>query len=247
MQDNWQKRWGRQPTPEELDGLIQQFIRETVLYREALAMGLNRHDTVIRRHLARKMEFLANDLVSLAPPTDADLQAYFNEHRERYREPARYTFTQVFFDPDKRGDATLDDAKQIKAALITGGGDTGDTSALGDGLMQQNYYPEKSQVDIQKQFGGGFADSVAALSPGQWHGPVLSGYGVHLVFVHSVSEPPPAVLDEVREPVVRDWQNDRRETMNDAFYVKLRDRYTIVIEDVEPQPEKVAAAQEPAR
>jgi len=244
MRTSWQKRWNRPPTPEEFDGLIQQYIKETVLYREALTMGLNQHDTVIRRRLAQKMEFLAKDLVSLAPPIDAELQAYFDEHRERYREPMRYTFTQVFFDPDKRGDATLADAEQVKKALIARGDGIEDAGALGDALMLQNYYPEKSQRDIQKQLGGGFANSVVALSPGQWHGPVLSGYGVHLVFVHSVSDPPPAVLAEVREQVMQDWQSERREALNEKFYANLRDRYTIIIEDAVPRTDRVASLRE---
>src|SRR5210317_898051 len=110
MQSSWQKRWNRPPTAEEFDGLIQQYIKETVLYREALTMGLNQLDQVIRRRLAQKLEFLAKDLVQLTPPTDEELQAYFDAHRDRYQQPARYTFTQVFFDPDKRGNATLKDA-----------------------------------------------------------------------------------------------------------------------------------------
>ena len=108
MQTSWQKRWNRPPTDKELVGLIQQYIRETVLYREALTMGLNQHDQVIRRRLAQKLEFLAKDLVALTPPTDEELQAYFDEHRERYQAPVLYTFTQVYIDPDKRGDATLE-------------------------------------------------------------------------------------------------------------------------------------------
>ena len=117
MQTAWQKRWNRPPTAAEFDGLIQQYIKETVLYREALTMGLNQHDQVIRRRLAQKLEFLAKDLVALTPPTEEELQSYFESHLDRYQEPTRYTFTQVFIDPDKRGDATLDDAEVIKATL----------------------------------------------------------------------------------------------------------------------------------
>ena len=119
MRSSWQKRWNRPPTPEEFDGLIQQYIRETVLYREALTMGLNQHDQVIRRRLAQKLEFLAKDLVALTPPSEEELVAYFETHKDRYQQPALYTFTQVFIDPDKRGDTTLTDAEAIKATLKT--------------------------------------------------------------------------------------------------------------------------------
>jgi peptidyl-prolyl cis-trans isomerase C len=245
MQTSWQKRWNRPPTAEEFDGLIQQYIKETVLYREALTMGLNQHDQVIRRRLAQKLEFLAKDLVALTPPTEAELQSYFAEHQERYQEPALYTFTQVFIDPDKRGDTTLDDAEAIKATLIAKGDAIEDAGARGDDFMLQNYYPQKDPLEIQKLFGSGFAESLVELSPGQWHGPVLSGYGVHLVYVSNVSEPPAPDFAKLRERVVQDWTTDRGEELNDKFYANLREQYTVVIEEP-AEEDKVAAVQEQA-
>ena len=242
MQTSWQKRWNRPPTAQEFDGLIQQYIKETVLYREALTMGLNKHDQVIRRRLAQKLEFLAKDLVALTPPTDEELQTYFDTHQDRYQEPALYTFTQVFIDPDKRGDTTLDDAEVIKATLIAQGDSIEDPGALGDDFMLQNYYPEKDAVEIQKLFGSGFAESLLELSPGQWHGPVLSGYGVHLVYVSNITEPPPPDFAEERERVVQDWTTEKGEALNDQFYANLRDGYTVVIEEPE-QKDEVAAVQ----
>ena len=246
MQSSWQKRWNRPPTVKELDGLIQQYIRETVLYREALTMGLNQHDQVIRRRLAQKLEFLARDLVALTPPTAEELQVYFAENRDRYQEPVRYTFTQVFIDPDKRGDATLANAEAIKATLIAKGDALEDPGAMGDDLMLQNYYPEKDPIEIRKYFGNGFAESLVELSPGQWHGPVLSGYGVHLVYVSTVSEPPAPVFEELRERVVQDWKTEQGEELNEKFYASLREQYTVVIEEPE-EDDSVAAVQGPAR
>ena len=240
MQTAWQKRWNRPPTAEEFDGLIQQYIRETVLYREALTMGLNKHDQVIRRRLAQKLEFIAKDLVALTPPTDEELLTYFDAHQDRYQEPARYTFTQVFIDPDKRGDATLADAEKIKATLKARSDAIEDAGALGDTFMLQNYYPEKEQAEIQKLFGSGFAESLVELSVGQWHGPVLSGYGVHLVYVDNVSEPPAPVFAEVRERVMQDWKTEKSEELNENFYANLRDRYTVVIEELKEE-DKVTA------
>jgi len=243
MKTSWQKRWNRPPTAKEFDGLIQQYIRETVLYREALTMGLNKHDQIIRRRLAQKLEFLAKDLVTLIPPTDEELLTYFEEHQARYQEPALYTFTQVFIDPDKRGDTTLDDAEAIKATLIAQGEKAiEDAGTLGDDFMLQNYYPENDQLSIQKQFGSGFTESLIKLSPRQWHGPVLSGYGVHLVYVSSISKPPAPVFAEVRERVVQDWTTDKSEEINKQFYTSLREQYTVVIEEPE-QKDKAAAVQ----
>ena len=231
MNTVWQKRWSRAPTSDELDGLIKQYIKETVLYREALTMGLNKHDQVIRRRLAQKLEFLAKDLVALTPPTEEELQAYFIEHQQYYSEPTHYTFTQVFIDPDKRGDATLDDAEKIKATLIARGENIDDASELGDDLMLQNYYPENNQAEIQKRFGSGFAESLVELTPGQWHGPVLSGYGVHLVYLHSIVEPPAIVFEDVRQRVTLDWETEKGIELNEQFYKSLREQYTIVIEE----------------
>jgi hypothetical protein len=245
MQSAWQKRWNRPPTDAEFEGLIQQYIKETVLYREALTMGLNKHDQVIRRRLAQKLEFLARDLVALTPPTDEELQRYLSEHQDSYQEPARYTFTQVFIDPDKRGDATLEHAETIKTTLIVQGDAVDNAGALGDDFMLQNYYPEKDQLEIQKLFGSGFAESLVDLSPGQWHGPVLSGYGVHLVYVSNISEPPLPVFSEVRERVAQDWKAEKGDELNEQFYANLRDRYTIIIEEPE-QKDKVAAMPEQA-
>jgi peptidyl-prolyl cis-trans isomerase C len=232
MRTSWEKRWNRPPTAQEFDGLVQQYIRETVLYREALTMGLNQHDGVIRRRLAQKLEFLAKDLVALTPPTEEELTTYFDEHGERYQEPPRFTFTQVFIDPDKRGDATLDDAAAIKAQLIAQGDAIEDPGALGDDFMLQNYYQEKDGLEIRKQFGSGFAESLAALSPGEWHGPVLSGYGTHVVYVHHIVEPPAPIFAEVRERVTQDWTSAKSEELNEQFYASLREQYTVVIEEV---------------
>ncbi len=230
MRTAWEKRWNRPPTTAELDGLVQQYIRETVLYREALTMGLNQHDQVIRRRLAQKLEFLAKDLVALTPPTDEELRAYFAEHEARYQLPKRYTFTQVYVDPDKRGEATLADAERIKAQLIALGETIGDAGALGDTFMLQTYYPDKEPLEIQKNFGSGFTEALVELSPGQWHGPVLSGYGVHLVYVSNITQPPPPVFAELRERVEQDWTLEKGEELNEQFYANLRDRYTVVIE-----------------
>jgi len=130
--------------------------------------------------------------------------------------------------------------------LIAQGDAIEDAGALGDDFMLQNYYPEKDPIEIQKNFGRGFTESLVDLSPGQWHGPVLSGYGVHLVYVSNVSEPPAPVFAEVQESVTQDWKTDRGEELNEKFYANLRDRYTIVIEAPEPD-NKVAATQEPTR
>jgi len=242
MKNSWEKRWRRPPTDEELNGLVQQYVKETVLYREAMTMGLNKHDQVIRRRLAQKLEFLAKDLVTLTPPSEEELKSYFAENRQRYTAPKLFTFTQVYIDPDKRGDATLDDAEKIKATLIAKGDAIEDAGVLGDDFMLQSYYPEKDQTEISKQFGNGFTESLVELNPGKWHGPVLSGYGVHLVYVHGIIEPPAPVFADVRDSVLQDWKSEKSEKLNEQFYTNLKQQYTIIIEEPE-QKDKSAALQ----
>jgi hypothetical protein len=130
--------------------------------------------------------------------------------------------------------------------LIASGDAIEDAGALGDDFMLQSYYPEKDPLEIQKLFGTGFTESLMDLTPGQWHGPVLSGYGTHLVYVSNVIEPPPPVFAEVRDQVVQEWTSERSEELNEQFYANLRDRYTIVIEEPVAQDD-VAVVPEPSR
>jgi hypothetical protein len=229
---SWEKRWNRPPTPQERDGLIREYVRETVLYREALAMGLDRDDTIVRRRLAQKLEFLSQDLLAPPAPGDEELQAWFAEHAERYRDPALATFTHVFIDPDRRGEQTLADADAILAELQALQPAAHDVDAVGDPFMLQSYYPERSEPEIAKLFGREFARSVVELPAGRWHGPVLSGYGTHLVYVHHREDAREAAYAAVRERVAQDWEEERRRELNDEFYAALLARYDVTVEDV---------------
>jgi peptidyl-prolyl cis-trans isomerase C len=234
LEASWEKRWNRPPTPAERQGLIKQYTRETVLYREALAMGLDQDDTIIRRRLAQKLEFLSKDLIRPDPPGDKELQAYFEAHIDRYRPPDLLTMTQIFLDPDKRGERTLDDAESLKAELIALKVPTAASRDPGDPFMLQSYYPERSEAELGKLFGSEFAQSVFALEPAQWHGPVLSGYGVHLVYVHQRQEASPPTFSQVVERVRQDWEDDKGKELNEAFIARLLARYDVIIEDVAP-------------
>lgn len=241
MTDAWQKRWNRPPTKQEREGLIKQYLRETVLYREAVAMGLDRDDVVIRRRMAQKLEFLTQDLISPEPPAQEDLQLYFEEHMDRYQQPDLITTTHVFFDPDMRGDKTLQYAETIKDKLNKLQQPPQDAQAFGDSFMLQSYYPERSEAELAKLFGSGFAQPVFELAPQEWHGPVLSGYGTHLVYIHDRREMDPPTLTEVEEQVMQDWENDEREKLNEQFINSLMARYDVTIEDelVNKNPGKV--------
>ena len=231
LEESWAKRWNRPPTPVERQGLIDQYVRETVLYREALAMGLDKDDTIIRRRLAQKLEFLSQDLIRPSPPSETELLAYFEAHSERYRPPDLITMTHIFLDPDKRGDRTLEDAEAVKVKLEALEQPPQDGRDFGDPFMLQSYYPERSQDELSKLFGGEFARSVFALEPERWHGPVLSGYGVHLVYLHQRQEAPAPTFSTVEERVRQDWEEEKRRDLNEQFLSGLLGRYKVIIED----------------
>lgn len=232
LTDNWEKRWTRPPTPEERAGIIKQYLQEVVLYREAIAMGLDRNDTVIRRRLAQKLEFLSQDLISPQPPTEDELQSYFQAHIDRYRAPDLITMTHVFIDPNKRGDRTLADADVIKKQVQALKEPPRDARSFGDPFMLQSYYPERSEAELLKLFGSGFARSVFKLAPLQWHGPVLSGYGTHVVYVHDRQEAEPPTFAEAETQVRQDWESDKRRQLNEQFVTSMIARYDVTIEDV---------------
>ena len=227
----WESRAGRPPTVQELDGMINQFIREDILYREASAMGLGEDDPITRRRLAQKLEFLTKDVARLKEPAEGELQAYFEANQSAYREPDLITFSHIFLNPDTREEATLGDAETLLADLRSRGEPDTEMLALGDRFMLQNYYPQKTELEIRKQFGSGFSEVVMGLAPGQWHGPVLSGYGVHLVYVNALQESPPPVFAQVRDAVFADWQTEQQTKFNEEFFQSLKSRYEIVIED----------------
>ena len=230
LQDSWKKRWSRPPTVEELDGIVRAYLRELVLSREAVAMGLDKDDTIIRRRLAQKLEFLSQDLVEFTTPSDEELAAYLDENIIEYEAPAVATMTQIFYDPDKRDDQALVEAERQKNILNAREFDPDYVNGLGDTFFLQKYYPERSHSEIARLFGGGFAASVADLPVATWSGPVLSGYGVHLVYIHDRQAAVPPALDDVRNKVLQDWKDERRKELSDSYITNLLAQYDVKVE-----------------
>jgi len=236
----WEKRWNRPPTRKELDGVINRFVRENILYRQALAMGLDEDDPVTRRRMAQKLEFLTSDIALFKEPATGELEQYFQDQQARYRDPDLITFSHVFFDPDRRDESTLVDAAEILAQLQAAGVPDAATLAAGDRFMLQGDFQEASELDVRRQLGSGFAEAVMRLEPGRWHGPVLSGYGVHLVYVYELRQASPPVFEDFKQGVLADWQKAQQEKFNADFYENLKSRYEIVI--AEPPAGKVLEA-----
>lgn len=236
LKTQWQRQWRRPPTEQELGGMIDAHIRETILYKEALALGLDQDDVIVRRRLGQKLEFLFKDLAEQAEPAATELERYLEEHGERYVEPGRYTFTHVYLNPDERGAALADDAQALLDQLQTGTL-TVDADGVGDRFLYQYQFSDQTPAQIARIFGSMFAQNLEGLEPGQWRGPVESGYGLHLVFIEGKSEPRQPELAEIRKKVRWDLIADRRKEVDAAFYAELRQRYDIRIEEPEDTDE----------
>jgi hypothetical protein len=232
----WEKQWQRPPTAEELRGAIEEQVREEVLYREALALGLDRDDAIVRRRLAQKFEFLTEDFAASRTPQPAELLTYFQENRERYRTSPRLSFTQVYFNLDRRGTATKRDA-ELALVSLRSGSTIPDAAGLGDGLMLEKTYRRLTAQDIAAVFGSEFAEAVLRLGPGAWHGPLASGYGLHLVRIDERIAGEFPRLNEIEQQVRDDWFYDERQRANDAVYRRLLARYEVTIEGAAPVTE----------
>ncbi len=236
------KTWQRPPTAAELAGLVDDWVHEEIATREAMALGLDEDDTVIRRRLRQKLEFVSDDITARAEPTDADLHAYLQAHPESFRVEPRFTFRQVYLDPEKHGAHLANDAAQLLARLRSGG-DEVDLAALGDSVLLESDFAAMAASEVVKQFGEDFATALGKLAPGQWQGPVESGYGAHLVLISERTDARLPALAEARDAVRREWDNARRQEGTARFYRELRQRYTVIIEGLEPGKDRTDLAE----
>lgn len=236
MRTQFFKVWRREPTHQEMAGLIDSWVREEVLYREGLAMGLDQNDQVIRRRVMQKIEFLAEGTTPEVP-TDPALQSWLNAHPDDYRIEPRYTLTQVYFDPSRHAGTLEADVASARMDLLAGRDLGGDSTLLPSDLQDQ------PTSEIARTFGNRFSESLDSLPTGQWSEPVTSGFGVHLVRVTNHQDGRAARLDEVRGAVERDYLHDQTHKGNEAFYTALKQKYSIRIEQPEPTGAPSAAVQ----
>jgi len=232
MISQWESSRQRPPTRQEMQGLIDSYVKEEVLFRQAVSMGLNENDPTTRRRMAQKLEFLTSDLASAVQPAEGQLEQYYADNEATYRVADEMTFIQVFFNPDDRKDATIEDAKAELVKLKAVGKPDLATLEVGDRSMIKRHFASADQADIARQMGGGFAEAVIKLEPGQWHGPVLSGYGVHLVYVFEVKKGAVPELATVKDKVLQRWSDEQREQFNINFLESLKARFEIVIDEL---------------
>jgi hypothetical protein len=207
-----------------------------------MALGLDKDDTIIRRRLRQKIEFVTDDIAALAEPTDEELSAYLKAHADTFGVQRQFTFSQVYLNPERHGENLARDSAQLLAQLQQAG-DRTDVSELGDSFLLEHKFQSLPASEIVKQFGEKFAAKLGELSPGRWHGPVESGYGVHLVWITERTEGRMPALAEVRDAVRREWANSRRLESNEKFYQELLKRYVVSIEQPEPTAEGKKLAQ----
>ena len=231
------KTWQRPPTEEEAKGLVEDLVRNEIYYREALAIGLDRDDGVIRRRMRQKMEFILEDITAQVEPTDEDLRAFMKKHPDSYLVDPEIAFRHVYVNTAKRGKYAGTDALGILAQLRAGA----DPDAVGDPFLLASEVPLSPLWDVSKQFGEPFSRKLLELKLNSWTGPVPSGFGLHLVFVRKRVGGRIAELKEVRETVKRDLMAQRQKELKDAAYAKLRERYVVIIEKAKADDKSASA------
>ena len=232
LEIGWAATWQRSPTAAQFQGLIEEEVRQEILYREALAFGLDKGDTIVKRRLAQKMEFLTDDVAAMREPGAEELKAWFLKNRDRFALPPRASFRHIYFSFDQRNDRTRGDAASALASLA---GETSEASAngrLGDRFMFQEYFGDRTPEQVAQVFGKAFATALFTLRPGSWQGPVESGYGWHLVWIDSLTLSGAPVFDEVESAVKDEWLAEQRTEARRRFYEALKARYEIVLPSI---------------
>jgi hypothetical protein len=220
-----QKLWGRAPNPKELQGLIDSRVEDEILYREGLALGLDREDAVIKRRVRQNYELMAEEEAGVAP-SEADLAAYLNANTDRFRAPPIVGFTQVLVPADGSAVDVEARAAALKAALAAGA----DPALTGKPTLLPGRVQGMPLDLVARDFGETFADALATLPQGQWAGPVASPYGLHLVRIDRLQHADAPALESVRAEVRREWENERRLKARATRLAELRVRYDIVVE-----------------
>jgi peptidyl-prolyl cis-trans isomerase C len=243
---NWERQWQRPPTEEELQGLVNGRVREEILYRTAQSMGLDRNDVVVRRRMVQKMELLSQDLATITDPPEAELRAHFEENREAYRAPPRISFRHVYFNLDRRDREEAEaDARALLSELRATDPDEVDVAALGDRFMLAGEYRLRTPDEIAREFGSRFAEAIESLEPG-WHGPIPSGYGLHLVEVTERIESRLPEFEQVRDRVATDYARVRRERANELLLETLSTEYDVSIDTAAIRSRSLEAMREKA-
>ncbi|CAH2401845.1 peptidyl-prolyl cis-trans isomerase [Mesorhizobium ventifaucium] len=218
------RTWQRPPTAKELDALVSEHIRDEIIYRQGVAMGLDKDDAVVRRRIRQKMEFVA-DLAADVEPTDAELKGFVAEHPGWFRSEPRFSFAHVYF-----GGADVPDAEGLNRLLRDLNAGTADASTAGSPFMAGADFADLSRSAVAQTFGEDFAAGIDKAAADAWHGPVTSAYGTHLVRMTGRVEAREPPFEEVRAAARREWLHLKKVAANDALYERLRANYVVKVE-----------------
>ena len=241
MEAYFESQWHRRPTPQEFQAMVEDKVKEEVLYREGLVMGLDKGDTIVKRRMAQKVQFLAEDVATAHEPSTPELKAWFEKNTDKFALPSRYSFRHVYFSPDKRGTNAHDDAAKA-LSKIAGQSEDSPLIASADRFMFQDYYGDRTPSAIAIEFGPQFAVALEKLKPGSWQGPIESGYGWHVVFVDTVIPGRIPAFDEVESEVKTAWLGEQKAQAREKAYKSLRAKYTVLL----PAPPDKQTAPSPA-
>ena len=225
----FQSQWRRDPTPEEFSRIVEQKVQSEVLYREAMALGLEKNDEIVKRRMAQKMQFLAEDVAAAREPATEELKGWFGTNSAKFSLPPRLSFRHLYFSPDRRGKSARDDAAKALAPLAGQPEDTKPAEGLADPFMFQEYYRDRAPDYLGKEFGPQFAQAVAKLAPGSWQGPIESGFGWHLVFVDTAIPGRVPDFEEIESDVMTTWLAEQKTLAWEKAYKEMRAKYTILL------------------
>jgi hypothetical protein len=229
---SWLAQGRSLPTEDQLRSLLDQKVTEEILSREAVALGLDNDDQIIKRRLAQKMDFLAADVASVEEPSDAQLAAWFQQHASRFALAPHASFRHLYFSLDKHGGASKEAAA---AALVEIAGKSPDgVPQLADPFMFQNNYGDATPDQMAKEFGPDFAATLFKLKAGSWQGPVQSGYGWHLVWIDAIDPGRIPAFEEVRPQVKSAWIDERYREVKRVTLNEMRSRYTVSLPTITP-------------
>jgi hypothetical protein len=228
LQQAYQKNWGKAPDSTTTQALIDEEIRAEIFYREALRMQLDHNDEIIRRRLRQKYEFLIKDLKAQDLPDSTQLQAFYQEHIDRYQSPKKISFQQLYFSPDNR-ENPAEDAAKIFNQIKENKPETSTVKTLGDPFYLQFFYSEREEESIRQLFGKAFADQLFSINETGWHGPISSGYGYHLVNISYISAASPTPFKTIEKDILADWKQQHLEDYNEQLFQSLKQQYQVEI------------------
>lgn len=225
LYDNFSKQFQRPPTRSEMDALIQAHIRDEVKYREAIALGLDDRDSIVRRRMTQKFDFLFGDAGTRVTPTDVELELWYEEHVDEFVVPAEVSFTHRWFSPDRRGSDAKSDATSALSALIKGESTAGDPFPFGD------TYETQTQNEVRRVFGSEFATALFDAAVDEWSGPIESGLGFHVVRVTRMTQSEALPLDAVSDAALGAWRREESGRVLAATLDRLRSDYVVEIDE----------------